>query len=328
MHFNKEKVNYMERIQYIDRLKGLAIFLVVMGHVYNGVLLHTGSIYEFISSFHVPLLFFLSGMVIFSPPQLGKCIRKSFSFFVPFCVIGGAFALFIGSPFTELFKSQYNLGYWYLLVLSFFYITLIPFRLNQIKSKYGHICIDILLIIGIHTLFVSVYSFWQHSISYQLMTYYYFFAGAHLLRKNNLIQFLGNCNSTLSLFMILSIASIVTIQFLHFKLSIIPHAYDLIALFMILTLIFMFRERTNSISFLEKQLGFWGRHILDIYIYHYFIRSQIHLSVLGDWFAKTENSFIEMVFVILISTLIVYLSSFVGVVIKRARLLQLLIYTR
>lgn len=57
----------MQRILYIDRLKGLAIVLVVMGHVF-GFSQPDDAITKFIYTFHMPLFMFLSGMVVSTPP--------------------------------------------------------------------------------------------------------------------------------------------------------------------------------------------------------------------------------------------------------------------
>lgn len=57
------------RIEYIDRLKGLAILAVVMGHIIYFVFhLSDDPVWGYIYSFHVPLFIFLSGYVIFTPP--------------------------------------------------------------------------------------------------------------------------------------------------------------------------------------------------------------------------------------------------------------------
>lgn len=45
-----------QRIDYIDRMKGMAIFLVVMGHVYGMAFAQSDDVaYRVISSFHMPL---------------------------------------------------------------------------------------------------------------------------------------------------------------------------------------------------------------------------------------------------------------------------------
>ena len=78
-------MNY--RIQYIDRLKGLAILLVVIGHL-MAFCTHgeRNPIYEVICSFHMPLFMFLSGLVLtYTPPIVVPSIwgRKRYAFCCP-----------------------------------------------------------------------------------------------------------------------------------------------------------------------------------------------------------------------------------------------------
>ena len=47
-----------ERKKYIDILKGIGIFYVILGHV-----THTSFLFRYIYSFHMPLFFFISGML-------------------------------------------------------------------------------------------------------------------------------------------------------------------------------------------------------------------------------------------------------------------------
>ena len=56
-----------QRINYIDRLKGLAILLVVMGHVYVIALELTDEVvYRVIGNFRMSLFMYLSGLVAWS----------------------------------------------------------------------------------------------------------------------------------------------------------------------------------------------------------------------------------------------------------------------
>src|SRR5574344_1233869 len=51
------------RIQYIDKLKGMAILLVVMGHLAEKSMGITNSVFNLLyGSFHMPLFMFLSGI--------------------------------------------------------------------------------------------------------------------------------------------------------------------------------------------------------------------------------------------------------------------------
>lgn len=53
-----------ERIQYIDRLKGFAIFCVIVGHLTINPLGHKDFdiIRTIVGTFHVPLLFFFQDL--------------------------------------------------------------------------------------------------------------------------------------------------------------------------------------------------------------------------------------------------------------------------
>ena len=68
----------MIRIQYIDSLKGFAIVLVVMGHIF-GFSQPEDGINTFIYTFHMPLFMFLSGLVI-SPPISTRCLLNGEDF--------------------------------------------------------------------------------------------------------------------------------------------------------------------------------------------------------------------------------------------------------
>lgn len=64
----------LKRVDYIDRMKGFAIFLVVMGHVYFISLSNSSAaVSQVIYSFHMSLFMFLSGLVAYSgiTPPIG-----------------------------------------------------------------------------------------------------------------------------------------------------------------------------------------------------------------------------------------------------------------
>ena len=84
-----------ERIEYIDAIKGFAIFLMVMGHAiawnyadYTKVCIYSpnqlsnikigGMIWQLIYSFHMPLFFMISGFLSYKittvPLKMGICL--------------------------------------------------------------------------------------------------------------------------------------------------------------------------------------------------------------------------------------------------------------
>lgn len=57
-YFIQSLMSGKERIQWVDACKAYAIFLVVLGHYYHGSFINS-----YIYSFHMPLFFFLAGLV-------------------------------------------------------------------------------------------------------------------------------------------------------------------------------------------------------------------------------------------------------------------------
>ena len=85
-----------QRIVYIDNLKALAIFTVVIGHVFY----FTWNKYNdnvwnnFISVYNMPLFFFLSGMFAKEGLSLKHIGRKAKQLLIPTATIGGTYAYF------------------------------------------------------------------------------------------------------------------------------------------------------------------------------------------------------------------------------------------
>ncbi len=65
-----------KRIEYIDIAKGIGILLVVMGH--NDFALVSPFFYKFIYAFHMPLFFFVSGMLFKSEIPFLTLLRRRF----------------------------------------------------------------------------------------------------------------------------------------------------------------------------------------------------------------------------------------------------------
>lgn len=146
-----------ERVAYIDQLKGFAILLVVMGHTYMYVLeIGNDIICNTIHSFHMPLFFFLSGIVmkssVFDKSMAIAFLKKRFrSLMFPFFTVGILYTLYQGNPCSSLFEGNMKNGYWFLWTLFVYSVSLIAFNncshtLSR-KIKVHPMCIDMVLIV-------------------------------------------------------------------------------------------------------------------------------------------------------------------------------------
>lgn len=135
----------MERYLHIDILKGVAIILVVMGHLFVPSADYIDStLNQIIYSFHMPLFFFLSGFVfpVSVIAKFGKetaikaVVKKILSLILPFL----SFALFYcvmkdKSPEYLFLQDETHCGYWFTLVL--FEIFSISYFIQLILKHLG-----------------------------------------------------------------------------------------------------------------------------------------------------------------------------------------------
>src|SRR5574344_1383453 len=149
-----------KRILWIDELKGITMLLVVISHLIAfGLKIDTGKDFLsiFVNSFYMPLFFFLSGLVISSISNIKKLCSKLFQFMMPFLIIGILCTYYRNSDILSFFESGKKMGYWYLMVLSIFYILLYCIGgAKSIKHKY---LIYVILPIFIYALIVIMNRF-------------------------------------------------------------------------------------------------------------------------------------------------------------------------
>lgn len=94
-----------QRVDYIDRMKGLAIFLVVIRHVYGmSFIQYEDIVNRWNASFHMSLFMFLSGLVACSgvvAPYWGikKLYKKLKGLFIPMLVFGMSFTMTFAKDF-------------------------------------------------------------------------------------------------------------------------------------------------------------------------------------------------------------------------------------
>ena len=113
----------MERITYIDLLKGIAIILVVMGHMFEPYTDWLDSpINQMIYSVHMPLFIFLSGFVfhVYDGKRgwLKTIIKRAFALLLPFYSFSALYCYTKGLLYTDmLVMNEMHYGYWFTLVL-------------------------------------------------------------------------------------------------------------------------------------------------------------------------------------------------------------------
>lgn len=144
-----------QRIAYIDELKGFAILMVVIGHVFYFSFRIVVNDYnspwsDFIYSFHMPLFAFLSGLFI-KPFTDRKALRKTLErLMLPLLVMGSLYTIWRGRSLTDFACNDFKFGYWYFLflLLAYFIVTLYDLCERNINRKQRK-CMDALLMLSV-----------------------------------------------------------------------------------------------------------------------------------------------------------------------------------
>ena len=302
----------MNRIPYLDCIRGFAMLLVVYCHVSAvsfGIPEKTGFCYDTVSLLHLPILFFLSGFLMYREERFGKESRFPFRFLgkkakeliIPALIFVTVFAVWKHRSLDSVVFSQFKGGYWFTPFLFLFMLLYLAgyFPLRRFLS--GKNAARVLFVIAVAVSFVPTLldilcPEWTSSrtaaaLSYQNFKYFQFFAFGALIRsefaafERIMDSAAGKTVMILTPFLLLLLHHI---GIAHWGF-LIDWAFSLSAVL----LVFLFFRSAGKVC--EGKAGRWlsfaGRRSLDIYFLHFFFLPDLH--PLGAWFVETGNPFLE-----------------------------------
>ena len=256
-----------ERLQYIDKLKGFAILLVVMGHLTDKSMVNEGNILNaIIYSVHMPLFMFLSGLFAFNRITTFKNLfyKRFLRLLMPYLFIGGGYVLIKNFGFQNALESID--GYWFLPTL---FLCTIPGYLIVTLNKY--ICkkqdlysTEILIASIIWFLALAIYFLLKRNdimIPYFLNTikmFPFFYIGS-LYGRYEKIKAVINNNATLT------ISILLYILLFFYPVNI---GFNVQGLFAIVICLQLFSKYDTSIP---ERLSVIGKNSLEIYVFHWFL---------------------------------------------------------
>lgn len=313
------------RIQFIDRLKGLAIVLVVIGHLLAFTTDNEPNPFnQLIVSFHMPLFMFLSGLVISPPHSVQALFYKGIRFMFPMCWVGLLFTYIIGKEFTSLFTDYYNNGYWYLYVLTIFYMVM--YLYGKIHFNKYAFSLDLCFLVFVYACFSYVDSALPCKLSDMLdmglcKSYWMYFFIGHLVRKHDLSKLLDRYN------IVFTVALLSYFPLLYaYDNGIIVRFCQIVPLTAIVALVYLFRNREHSSGFMDKWLANIGRCTLDIYIYHYFVLRLINLRIIDSWLRSTGNYIFEVILLVGLAILTCIICMMIGKILRKSQIVDKFVY--
>jgi len=327
------------RIQYVDRLKGLAIILVVIGHIYLFTMNDGDNIVgNCVGSFHMCLFMFLSGFVASSgvtkPYWTQKKLWKKIAgLIIPMLVFGGLFTLTFGpidswhvfmERFFNFLMAPAKNGYWYLMSLSVFYLSLLLFRFNKWNSKI----VEVLIAALSYGLIMIGWKFTAQKYDpFCLLNcgnFYLFFITGVFASKYGLLDKLKNYKwLVVPLFIVFLLLFNWTMP-IHALNSAMKHI--LVPGCAVTSLLILFVNREGKNSKCETLLSWVGRNTLDVYVLHYFFVGTISLEVANRWLKTNCGEVVLCLVVIAMSFAITILTIEIGKLLHKSTIINIIAY--
>lgn len=326
----------MQRIDYIDSIKGFAILLVVMGHTFHDFKNINLAFIDLIYAFHMPLFFIISGYLGYKKDYtLEKKYlyikNKAVTLIIPFIFFGTIYSYIYNYEWFLLFTSSEKLGYWFtfslFLIFTLYYgIESIYFYLKKYHSS-DLVYIILLLIPYIILELVRISNCFSTNVfnllgGSSLRVYYIFFIIGIIVRKYNFCNNLFS-NKIIYFFSIILFGVCFCIRHTHYSNYV---TLIILGLTGSIITIYFFYKYSNNIP-LYKVFVKLGNKSLDIYMLHYFflIRIPQDSILLQDSFIIISNNIIVQVFVSLIlSCMTISISYIVSAIIRENSFLSLI----
>jgi len=324
------------RLRYVDAAKGVAMILVVMGHVlYFSVSRESDYAWKLaslqeIAHYHMPLFVFISGLMtktIDMPPEqvTGTFCSKSLKLIAPCLFFGLFYSIIFQKGVVHFFLDGMKHGYWYLWVLAEYYLFSLFFA-RFCKHPHWKL-IGELLFGGVVFVFLGTMNrYLLPDLSgffslHNCVSYFPCFFGGLLIRRYQLLEKIVTVSYCRLIIVFLSI--------IGFLVPTLPLAkyWNLAAVIILVLQILYFWERRDLK--IIRYLASIGRSSLDIYLLHYFIVFPLSLIFLQSYMLIFGwGAMIQVLVSFAIAVPISVLCMFIGTLIHKSQLVETYIFCK
>lgn len=322
------QVKATNRFPYIDALRGLAIIIVVFGHVeYFGFFNFEGFsiIGNFFQAIQMPLFFFISGFVVYkSLPvttinKLGTLLwRKTLQLILPAMLVGLIYTYAkSGGDFHSFITNASKKGYWF--TISLFEMMAVYYLISYIMNKFqkdglfpllavSFVCFLLKLPFKDHPLLEEIGNY--TSLHYTFSHFQFFAIGLIARKYMNKFETLMNSQLIMTLAILLMFA-FFWLQLETFRNGTLPGSLGKVLETMIevavayptVYIMYYLFHRYYKPNFLNGSLEYVGKRTLDIYLIHYFFLPR--LPMVGEFFKSYPNLILECLVGFVLALLVV-----------------------
>ena len=306
-----------QRLFFADALKAFAILSVVIGHValycfWREDDEHTTVLSALVGLYHMPLFMMISGYVTNYEHFL---LKSRLKLLIPFFVLGIIYTIFSGASLTGFFIHEAKYGYWFLWVITIFFIFLYVIRRLGIKLLIG--------IIGVELVFLTLHAVFRRTdigtaLSTDHLWFLWPFFSIGVFLRRSLFGWIKQQAWLTGGSSLLLIAVFGTAIYFNHSVSIFKILNFLIAFPICIMLFIVFytsEEKLKGVSFTGKHLlksmgSNIGTQTLQIYTLHYYFIYILDLHFVGSLIeARPWTEFIISPFLsVVISYLCIYMA--------------------
>ena len=290
--------------------------------------------FQFIAIFHMPLFFFLSGLVTRSTFAIVKDIandlwRRFRVILVPSIVVCSLIAFYRGHTIIDFFEAHMKFGYWYLFVLFEMYLLNYLFSFFCNKVKHGRWIGELVIGVLIYVVLTFVYrhlpeNVW-HLLSFHKLVgcYPYFFFGVMAKRYNI-------CGKLFTSDILYTISFLFLMIRLLFPQISFYRDDMVLCVVMIILIVGLFYRAEKKNSWLIEQLRYLGLNTLNIYILHGFIFSLANLTFLQSVLSveTTYSVLMEIAIGLVVAIPVTYLSLWLGKMIQNSMIIMKTVFNK
>jgi peptidoglycan/LPS O-acetylase OafA/YrhL len=325
------------RIQYIDAMRGFAMMVVVLHHVFSYSFKYYKAetvVSSFFITFMLPLFFFISGYIGYKAPErwnagyfISYLKKKAYILWVPSLIFLFIYCTVIQRDFVSSFCDSGLCYYWFNEVL--FEMFLVYFIIAFISNKFSNSLFNPLIIaVAIIAVFVLSFCFQTNAITKFLnlrgfCRYFQFFALGLLCNKyQDRFKVFITHQTVRSILIVLFFALFLFMwrgPFDH-KSFIFKMNHDLViryaGLLLVVSLFVTHADYFEANGKISRALQYVGVRTLDVYLLHVFFIPKLYFF--KPYFIKNDYPFVEFIIAVLLASIILALSLALSALIRHS----------
>ena len=287
------------RIIWLDVMKGITIFFVVLGHVLKSYSLLDTPVFQWIQCFYMSFFFMLSGFLArgVANDVCQILLNKVRTLIIPFIACGLIYSLAF-NQMEEYIYSFFHAGYWFLLSLFTCWLIFLPLqKLVQVFKLDAFLAAEFIILIIPFFIFNGIMKLMPVALVEicslnMTLPFYRFVVIGYILgkvyrneykaEKSFFAKFLTNKNCLLAINF--SVFAIISLAMISHREILKPVPETILQVFLCMSL---FGCLASSKMYMKPWLinifSNWGKNSLAIYVLHFFLVSQFPIANMQEY---------------------------------------------